>query len=100
MADWDNTSYSRPISSDEITGLIPKSPFLLPDGVRPEMHGQNTGDDAPHREILDIGRCRVRLADSHHAICLVEGGNCCYMLPYGGLCGHSLVEVIAEMQPA
>jgi diguanylate cyclase (GGDEF)-like protein len=89
--------YSRPLPAREITRLLRDSPVLGCDSVRNDCADDGVATQAEKKSMLDISRCRVRRIDAHHVECLIEQ-HCRYMLPYGSLCGHPLVDVIAVTQ--
>lgn len=87
--------FSRPLPADEITKLLLNSPVLA---VTPEQERLVSNDqlttsvDPP---ILNVNQCRVHCIGPHQVLCMMADTHCRYVLPFGNLCSHPLVNQMA-----
>ena len=89
--------FSHPLPSDEMTKLLLNSPVLAMTRKQEEKSKNDinltTSDDEP---ILNISHCSVRRIGPQLAQCVTSNAHCRYVLPYGNLCGHPLIDQIAD----
>jgi diguanylate cyclase (GGDEF)-like protein len=89
--------YSRPLPAQEITQLLLYSPVLSAAHKREEKNmSVNSLTTADDEQILDISNCRVHRIGPHLTQCMIRETHCRHVLPFGNLCGHPLVDQLAE----
>lgn len=88
--------HSHPMPADEITKLLMPSRVLKLYKQRKKIVGHNSLSNPDDESTPNINHCRVHRIGPYQAQCMVHDVRCRYTLPYGNLCGHPWVELIAD----
>lgn len=89
--------FSRPLPADEMTQLFLHSPVLATTHRQEKkIVSDNNPTSTDVGQILNISHCRVNRIGPHQVQCMVSDTHCRYVLPFGNLCGHPLVDQMAD----